>query len=136
VSCKPGAGQYGFWQQWNGSTTDVAENHFEQCDFTGEWVAASVRINDYGNNSNITVFSGCVFGAKADTSTPPPNPPTPTTAQINIEGARWTSFVGCELGGNINIGSGVRSVVGSYGFGPPGINALGAQGAGNFYVNT
>lgn len=100
--------KFGFYQQWNRSTTDVAENHFIDCDFVGNFTEAAIRVDDQGNNSNVTVFIGCVSG------------------RVLLYNARWTSFVGHEFGGDVILGNGQCSIAASFGFNP-GINARGCK---------
>jgi hypothetical protein len=101
------------------SLISVAENHFTQCDFSGPYTN-SVKIIDGGTNSALTVFEGCVF-----------------SAPININEARWTSFIGCEIGSATFVANGASvSVVGSYGFGAITITGTGTKSlAGNINIS-
>ena len=94
----------GFQQQNPFPSASSSENHFIQCDFSGLYTN-SILINDTTNQA-LTVFEGSVF-----------------SAPISITGAKWTSFVGAELGGNVS-SSAALSISGSYGF--SGITASGA----------
>lgn len=101
--------KYGLWQQWNGSVTDVAENHFINSDFTGNFTEGSIRIDDQGHNSNVTVFMGCV-----------------SNKPVLLYNARWTGFVGHEFGADVLKGNGDCSIGVSTGFGA-GIRASGCK---------
>jgi hypothetical protein len=100
--------KFGFWQQWNGSS-DVAENHFVGGDFTGNFTDSSICINDQGNNSNITVFEGCV-----------------NNHRITLYNANWTAFLGHEFGADVIKGNGDCSIGVSKGLGA-GIKAIGCR---------
>lgn len=100
--------QFGFWQQWNGSS-DAAENHFADSDFSGNFLDSSICINDQGNSSNITVFTGCV-----------------TNHRITLYNAKWTAFIGHEFGADVIKGGGECSIAASIGFGA-GIRAEGCR---------
>lgn len=98
-------------------STDVHENHFTQCDFSGNH-PASVDINDHSTNTAITVFEGCIFS----------NP-------LNIVSARATILSGCELGAGITHNSGALIVSGCYGLGAVGVSGGGAPRSGAANIN-
>ena len=84
VRCKidngaAGTTTYAFYQ---GATSFLAENHFVQSDFSGNFTY-SVYIDDGGNHKAITVFEGSIF-----------------SAPIIIISAQWTAFIGAEIGSN------------------------------------
>jgi hypothetical protein len=72
--------QFAFLQGPPISIISVAENHFTQCDFTGNY-QYSLFIDDGQTNSAFTVLEGCVLA----------NP-------ILINAAKWTCFSSPELG--------------------------------------
>lgn len=95
---------YGFFQ---GTPTaiippgSVAENHFEQSDFSGSY-QKSIYVADGGTNSALTVFDGCVI-----------------SSPIDLAQQRTTMFSGCEFGStSFTIGSGTTSIIGSVKLGP------------------
>lgn len=105
------------WSYYQGATVpgqSSAENHFEQCDFSGPWAQGSIAIEDAAKQA-ITVFDGCVMSNRC-----------------TIGGANWTSFVGCEFGGPVQVGSGTCSIVGSYAFTP--FSVANASKAGNVNI--
>lgn len=91
--------QHGFYQGTPvpvGPPGSVMENHFEQCDFSGNF-QKSVSIIDGNTHTAISVFEGCVFNSP-----------------IDLSQAMHTSFIGCEFGaGDFNPGNGTLSIVGS-----------------------
>lgn len=109
---------YGFWQQWDGISS-VSENHFEQCDFTGNFTTAAVKISG-GSNVHIMVFSGSVFS------------PAGGAFAIENDQARFVSITGGEIGADISVNAIPTTITGSYGF--TGIAASGAVCAANVNV--
>ena len=90
---------YGF-QQISGAS--ICENHFELCDFTGNFTD-SIAIQDTTANS-ITYFEGCIFAKPCD-----------------IETSQWTCFNGCEFNGGagqfaVNANAQVVTIANSYAF--------------------
>jgi hypothetical protein len=98
-----------------GAAVGLLENHFEHCDFTGNFTTASIYIDDGGTSNEVTVFSGSV-----------------SSNAIILQAQRHTSFVGHEFGANLTLTGGTASIVGSVGFG--GITATGAVCAGNVTI--
>jgi hypothetical protein len=91
--------------------SQVCENHFEQCDFSGSFTN-SVLINDSTGTEAITTFTGCVF-----------------SAGIVLSDQIASMFVGCEFGSvTFTLSSGAACVTGSYAFAsmsPAGVTAAG-----------
>jgi hypothetical protein len=89
----------GFLQGSPVSGQALSENHFTQCDFTGNYTS-SVEIEDGNNTAAVTFFNGCVF-----------------SSPIKIIQHRTTGFSGCEFGSSINNSSpNLITIVGSYAF--------------------
>lgn len=80
------------------------ENHFVSCDFSGGPFTNALNVQGSAAAFTVSVFEGCVFGSP-----------------INILGAYWSSFIGCEFGSSsftLNGSTGgTVSVVGCAGFG-------------------
>jgi hypothetical protein len=93
------AGQHcssGFYQGTPLPIGGMMENHFDQCDFSGDY-AASINIVDGATESALSMFTGCVF-----------------SCPVSISGARHTSFVACEFGNSFSQTSGTCAIVGSW----------------------
>lgn len=107
--------QYAFFQG-TPEASNVMENHFDQCDFSGNY-QYSIEVNDGGTNTAISVFTGCVI-----------------SAPIALTQARSTLFSACELGSSsFNSGNGSVSIVGSVAFSPLSVPA--ASKAGNINIS-
>ena len=109
---------YAFLQGDRPDTASSSENHFIQCDFSGDY-QFSISIADT-TASAITVFDGSVM-----------------SSPISITGAKWTSFANDELGSTtFTANSGVVTVTGSYGFVPIAVTGAAVRtGAGNYNVS-
>jgi hypothetical protein len=98
----------GFTQAWGFLQTtninsNIQENHFTDCDFSGTPAhpyTNSVGVFDGGFNNTVSVFTGSVF-----------------SAPIVLQNQRVAIFTADEIGGNITIGAGNAIITGSYGFG-------------------
>jgi hypothetical protein len=86
VRCKvdtgaiPGSTPSNGFTQLNSGGSGVAENHFLQCDFSGNYTN-SITINDTSGTQAITTFEGCVF-----------------SSPIIITNGRVQMFSACEIG--------------------------------------
>jgi hypothetical protein len=109
---------YAFYQGDRPAGATSTENHFTQCDFSGDY-SYSLVIQD-ASSSAITVIESSVL-----------------SSPIAVNSAMWTSFNNDEIGSaEFTANSGVLSVNGSFGF--TTINVSGAAfrtGAGNFRIN-
>lgn len=75
-------------------TSGVAENHFTDCDFSGNFTH-SITINDTGTSSAITTFVGCVFAAP-----------------MVITNAKFTMMSACEVGSTVTVGTNPTAITG------------------------
>lgn len=80
--------------QGNYYTTGVAENHFTDCDLSGDYTN-SVNISDGATNSAITTFQGCVF-----------------SKPIVITAAKYSMFSACEIGSSVSVSTFPCTIVG------------------------
>ena len=83
-----------------GLPVTVMENHFDQCDFSGQFTR-SVSINDGGQASAISVFTGCVM-----------------SSNIVITAHNAALFTACEFGSTTFTTPGNTAVNGCYKLGP------------------
>ena len=102
--------QWGFYQ---GAPLmpGVMENHFDQCDFSGEFSNGSVLVDDGGTRVSITVFEGCV-----------------TSSPIALSSAQHTTFSAHEFGSPDMEISGSVAITGSYAFQPMYVPAAARSG--------
>lgn len=106
----------GFYQGTPLPGLGVMENHFEQCDFSGQY-ANSVFIADNNSHTAYTAFSLCVF-----------------SSPIKIIGAKHTAFDNCAIGSStFQLSSGTSSIVGCYGY--SAMSVPGASKAGNINIS-
>jgi hypothetical protein len=94
------ASSVGFYQSTAGS--DVKENHFIQCDFSGLYTN-SIQVNDTVSNS-LMIFESCIF-----------------SKPCVLQKAKWVAFNSCEFAGGSNqfqiaAAVGVVSISNSYAF--------------------
>jgi hypothetical protein len=108
--------QNGFYQGTPLPGLGVMENHFEQCDFSGQYTN-SVYIGDGGTQTAYSAFSLCVF-----------------SAPIRMIGAKHTAFDNCAIGSpTFQLSSGTCNIVGSYGY--SAMSVPGASKAGNTNIS-
>lgn len=107
---------FGFHQ---GISPALAENHFEQTDFSGNFSVSSLAVDDGGTSRAITIISGGVF-----------------SSPIRIDNAKFTSLIGAELGSTTLVNTaGPLSVVGSFAFSATTATGAGARScAGNINI--
>jgi hypothetical protein len=113
------ASTYAFLQGVPFSGASSSENHFVQCDFSGNYTY-SVSIQD-ATNSAITIIDGSVF-----------------SSPIQVSGAKWTSFSNAEIGSpsfTVSAGAGIVTVTGSYAFSPTTIAGGGSNVVGGSNYN-
>lgn len=95
----------------------VQENHFSQCDFSGNFDYA-IGIYDGGSNQAITVFEGSVIASR-----------------VYVWAAKATMFGTTEFGSQTLVSDAPISVTGSYAFVPFGLGGTGARScAGNIGI--
>ncbi len=93
---------------------EVMENHFTQCDFSGDYSHAVSIYDGTPAAEAITVFDGCIMDRP-----------------ISIGFSHWTSINHCEISSTISAG-GPTSIIGCYSFSP--ISVPGATKAGNINI--
>ncbi len=107
------APQWGFSQGTPFMPNTPIENHFHQCDFSGDYGGGSVQVDDNGAHQSISIFEGCV-----------------TSGAIHIDSARHTSFASHEFGSAmLHVGAGSLSVVGSIAYTPLRLPGTAAKAA-------
>jgi hypothetical protein len=96
----------------------VQENHFSQCDFSGNF-DYGVGIYDAGLNQAVTTFEGSVI-----------------SGSVYVWAARATLFTGMEFGSQTLVSDAPISVTGSYAFNATGIGGSGVKAcAGNIGIS-
>jgi len=96
----------------------VQENHFSQCDFSGNFDYA-VGIYDSGLSQAVTTFEGSVIAGP-----------------VYIWAARATLFSAMEFGGQTLVSDSSISITGSYAFNPFGVGGSGVRAcAGNIGIS-
>jgi hypothetical protein len=107
--------QYGFYQGTPLPGGGVMENHFEQCDFSGDY-AASIGIYDGGSGTAYSVFNSCVI-----------------SSPVLLRQAGHTTFSSCAFGSaNFSQASGTCSIVACKAY--PAMSAPGAVKSGNVNI--
>jgi hypothetical protein len=98
-----GSQRFAFWQGTGYPGATSQENHFQQCDFSGNFTNSLNIQNGYTGTASINIFNGCI-----------------TSSPINISNNYFASFTGHEFGSSsftLGGSGGTVSVVGSMGFG-------------------